>query len=83
MSVCVHTNDSSLPASLNREVEHYTSSAQKAILFIPITPIPTFFMDLYMFHWETDGWIKSNVCHFIDHFTAKAMADRLVLMPKH
>jgi len=78
-----HTDDSSLSASLNCEADHYASSAQKLISLIPIAPVPTFFMDLYTFHLETDGWIKSNIHHFVDHFTAKATADRLALMPKH
>ena len=78
-----HTNNFSLPASLNREADHYASAAQKVISSIPIAPIPTFFMDPYTFHWETDGWIELNVCHFIDHFNAKATGDRLALMPKH
>jgi hypothetical protein len=78
-----HTNNTSLSTSLNREANHYTSVVQKVISSIPIAPVSIFFMDLYMFHWETDGWIKSNIRHFVNHFTAKATADRLVLMPKH
>jgi len=78
-----HTNDASLSASLNREADHYASSAQKVISSIPIAPVPTFFMDPYTFHRETDGYIESNLRHFIDHFTAKQTADRLALMPKH
>jgi hypothetical protein len=78
-----HTNDTSLSASLNREADHYASSAQKVISSISIAPVPTFFMDPYMFHWETDGWIESNIRHFVDHFTTKATADRLALLPKH
>ena len=78
-----HTNDDSLPALLNREADHYTSSAQKVISTIPLAPIPTFFMDSYTFYRERDGWIESNIRYYVDHFAAKATADRLALNPKH
>ena len=78
-----HTDDISLPASLNREADHYASSAQKIISSIPIAPIPTFFMDPYTFHREPDGWIESSIRYFVDHFSAKSTADRLALLPKH
>ena len=78
-----HTNENSLPASLNREADFYASSAQKTIPLIPIAPSPTFFMDAYTFHREPDGWIESNIRYFVDHFTAKTTADRLALLPKH
>jgi Reverse transcriptase (RNA-dependent DNA polymerase) len=78
-----HTTDITLPASLNREADHYASSAQKHILSIPAAPIPTFFMDPYTFHREHDGWIESNIRYFVDHFAAKDVANRIALMPKH
>jgi Reverse transcriptase (RNA-dependent DNA polymerase) len=78
-----HTDDISLPAILNSEADHYASSAQKAISSIPLAPIPTFFMNQYTFHRQTDGWIESNIRYFIDHFSAKATAERLALLPKH
>ena len=78
-----HTTDSSLPASLNREADHYASSSQKVIAHIPIAPMPTFFMDSYTFHREPDGWIESNIRYFIDHYLAKATADALAGLHKH
>jgi hypothetical protein len=78
-----HTNDISLPASLNREADHYASQAQKMISSIPIAPIPTFCMDSYTFYREPDGWVESNIRHFIDHFSAIATSDRLALLPNH
>lgn len=78
-----HTTDSSLPASLNREADHYASSSQKSHPSVPVAPIPTFFMDPYTFHREPDGWVESNVRYFIDHFLAKATAEKLALLPKH
>lgn len=78
-----HTTDTSLPASLNREADHYASAAQKTPSSFPIAPIPTFFMDPYTFHRDSDGWIESNVRNFIDHFVAKATADAFALLPKH
>jgi hypothetical protein len=78
-----HTNDTSLPSTLNRQADHYASSAQKFISSIPIAPVPSFFMEPYTFHREPDGWIESNIRHFVDHFSAIATADKLALMPKH
>jgi hypothetical protein len=78
-----HTNDTSLPASLNREADHLASISQKHISAIPLAPIPTFFMDPYTFHREPDGWVESNVRYFIDHFLAKSTASALALLPKH
>jgi hypothetical protein len=78
-----HTNDTSLPSTLNRQADHYASSAQKFISSIPIAPVPSFFMEPYTFHREPDGWIESNIRHFVDHFSAIATADKLALMPRH
>lgn len=78
-----HTNDTILPAVLNREADHLASTSQKHISSIPIASIPTFFMDPYMFHCEPDGWVESNIQYFIDHFIAKSTSDTLALMPKH
>lgn len=78
-----HTTDTTINATLNREADHYASSAQKFIPSIPIAPVPTFFMDRYTFHREPDGWIESNLRYYVDHFSAKATANRLALLPKH
>ena len=40
-------------------------------------------MNPYTFHREHDGWIESNIRYFVDHFLAKATADKLALLPKH
>ena len=78
-----HTNDISLPSSLNHDANHYASSAQKTIISIPIASIPTFFMDPYTFYHQSNGWIESNIQYFVNHFIAKATADKLALLPKH
>jgi len=78
-----HTNDTSLPSTLSWQADHYTSTAQKFIASIPIAPIPSFFMELYTFHCEPDGWIESNICYFVNHFSTITTADRLSLMPRH
>jgi hypothetical protein len=78
-----HTNDVTLPGSLNREADYLASSAQKCITTIPLAPVPTFFMDPYTFYRHHDGWVESNVRYFVDHFSAKSTADALALMPKH
>ena len=78
-----HTSNTTLESALNREADHYASSAQKSISSIPVAPVPTFFMDAYTFYREPDGWIESNLRYFTDHFSAKATANRLALLPKH
>jgi hypothetical protein len=78
-----HTNDITIPASLNREADHLASTSQKYSTSIPIAPIPTFFMDAYTFHRQSDGWIESNIRYFVDIFVAKSTADALALLPKH
>jgi hypothetical protein len=78
-----HMNNTSLSACLNCEADHYAYLVQSFASFIPIAPTPTFFMDPYTFYHEPDGWIKSNIPYYFDHFAAKATADKLALMPKH
>ena len=78
-----HTSNTTLDSALNREADHYASSAQKVIMSIPIAPVPTFYMDPYTFYREPDGWIESNLRYYIDHFSAKATANKLALLPKH
>lgn len=78
-----HTSDTTLSATLNREADHYASSAQKVISSIPIAPSPTFYMDQYTFHREPDGWIESSIRYLVDHFASKDTASRLALLPKH
>jgi hypothetical protein len=68
---------------LNQQADHYASAAQKVISSIPIAPVPSCFMEPYTFHHEPDGWIKLNIRHFINHFSAIATADKLALMPRH
>ena len=45
-----HTSSTTLESALNREADHYASSAQKSISSIPVAPVPTFFMDAYTFY---------------------------------
>jgi hypothetical protein len=78
-----HTDDTSLSTSLNQQADHYTFSVQKFISLIPITPVPSFFMEQYTFHHEPDGWIESNICHYVNHFSAITTANKLALMPQH
>ena len=78
-----HTDELTTPASLNREADHLASTSQKLLSSIPIAPIPTFFMDPYTFHRDSDGWIESNIHYFVDLLTAKSTANALALLPKH
>ena len=63
-----HTHQVNLPSLLNAEADHYASKSQKMINSLHLAPIPTFLMDKYTFFQTKDGWIKFNICSFIDHF---------------
>jgi hypothetical protein len=63
-----HSDDIMLPLRLNTEADHYVSSAQQVIDQIPAAPAPTFLMDDYTFYHTDDGWIKSNICSFINKY---------------
>jgi hypothetical protein len=72
-----HTNEEDIESRLNAEADHYASKAQGVKHIIPLAPILTFTMDDYAFFRNGDGWIKSNIRIFIDHFMAKQMAKAL------
>ncbi|KII90980.1 hypothetical protein PLICRDRAFT_697396 [Plicaturopsis crispa FD-325 SS-3] len=69
-----HSDEVSIPSLLNSEADFYASESQRHLLTIPVAPSPTFFMDTYTFYRERDGWIESNIRHFVDFFLAKQTA---------
>jgi hypothetical protein len=66
-----HTHQVNLPSLLNAEADHYASKSQKVINSLHPALIPMFLMDKYTFFRTKDGWIKSNICSFIDHFITR------------
>ena len=74
-----HTDNTGIGSWLNAEADYYALSAQKATHLIPTAPIPTFSMEDYAFYHDTDGWIESNICMFVDYFFAKQTARTLSL----
>ncbi|KAJ7708993.1 hypothetical protein B0H17DRAFT_916723 [Mycena rosella] len=61
-----HASEVSVPAQMNREADHYASSAQRHLRDVFTAPIPTFFMDKFTFFTRADGWIESNIRTYID-----------------
>lgn len=66
-----HSNETTLPAMMNYESDHYASSSQKHIGKIATAPHPTFMMDDFTFFREHDGWIESNIRNFTDFFNTQ------------
>ncbi|KDR77658.1 hypothetical protein GALMADRAFT_119768 [Galerina marginata CBS 339.88] len=61
-----HSKDGTLETRMNNEADHLASSSQKTFRQLPTAPIPTFFMNTFTFHHKTDGWIESNIPHYVD-----------------
>ncbi|KAJ3512820.1 hypothetical protein NLJ89_g3299 [Agrocybe chaxingu] len=59
-----HTDSTTLPACLNRLVDHLASSSHSP-LPPPSLPLPTFFMDDHMPFHSKNGFIESNLLPFI------------------
>ncbi|KAF7337285.1 hypothetical protein MSAN_02281000 [Mycena sanguinolenta] len=74
-----HSAELTLPAQLNREVDHYASGSQRFLDLVPVAPAPTFMMDTYTLYTTADGWIESNTRNFVDYFLAEAAAAKLEL----
>jgi hypothetical protein len=72
-----HTDKRSLALLLNSEAVHYASQAQNAVHVLPIAPIPTFYMEDFALYCDSDGWIESNICIFVDYFMARQTAKLL------
>ena len=61
-----HTHLNNTEAELNREADHYATSAQRHYTSIPTAPIPTFYMDDYTFRTRSFGWIETNIKTYIE-----------------
>jgi hypothetical protein len=72
-----HTSDLGIGSRLNAEADHYAVTAQNATQIIPTAPIPTFFMEDYVFYRDFDGWIETNIRVFVDYFLARQTARAL------
>ena len=55
-----HTLANSIPARLNDKAEHHATRAQTNFFGTPSAPIPTFFMDDYTLHNDSNGWMEIN-----------------------
>ena len=61
-----HSAESSIPSILNSSAIHYASKSQHILHSLPHAPLPTFFMDRFIFFTSSDGWIESNIQSFTD-----------------
>src|SRR6266567_1335081 len=66
-----------LETRMNNEADSLASSYQKIFKELPEVPSPTFHMNDFTFHSPTDGWIESNIPHYVDlkmaHQTATSL----------
>jgi hypothetical protein len=72
-----HAETTLVPSILNHNADHYASRAQHNISSIIESPIPTFFMDPFIFFTPADGWIESNIRSFTDHSLARLTLHKL------
>ncbi|EDR05378.1 uncharacterized protein LACBIDRAFT_329822 [Laccaria bicolor S238N-H82] len=72
-----HSDPSTLEARMNGEADFLATSSQKIYAELPHAPIPSFFMNDFTIYSQTDGWIESNVMHFIDILMARKTATAL------
>jgi hypothetical protein len=61
-----HSDDDTLEARMNDEADLLATSSQKIFKELPESPPPTFHMNDFTFHSPVDGWIESNIPHYID-----------------
>lgn len=61
-----HSKDDTLETHMNNEADFLASTSQKIFKELPELPPPTFHMNDFTFHNPTDGWIETNIPHYID-----------------
>jgi hypothetical protein len=61
-----HSKDHTLETRMNNEADFLASSSQKIYKDIPEIRPPTFHMNNFTFYSLTDGWIESNIPHYVD-----------------
>ena len=61
-----HSTDSSIESKMNNEADILASSYQRRYVELPVAPLPTFFMNAFTYFSRTDGWIESNIGHYVD-----------------
>ena len=61
-----HLHDNTLETRMNNEADHLATSSQKIYKELPELPSPTFHMNDFTFHNPTDGWVESNIPHYVD-----------------
>jgi hypothetical protein len=51
---------------MNNEADYLASTSQKIFKELPEAPAPTFHMNDFTFYSPTDGWIETNIPHYVD-----------------
>ncbi|KAF8157253.1 hypothetical protein B0H34DRAFT_798547 [Crassisporium funariophilum] len=61
-----HSNDKSMETRMNNEADHLASLTQKIYKELPQIQPPTFRMNDFTFFNTQDGWIESNIAHYVN-----------------
>lgn len=61
-----HSDDNTLETRMNDEADSLATSSQRIYKELPEAPPPTFYMNDFTFHNPTDGWVESNIPHYVD-----------------
>jgi hypothetical protein len=78
-----HSSSPTLEARMNEEADYYASSSQQIAYKLPIFSPPTFYMNEYTFFRDGDGFIESNISHFVDTYSAIFKARELSIGHGH
>ncbi|KAF8876370.1 hypothetical protein CPB84DRAFT_1689179 [Gymnopilus junonius] len=72
-----HTDNSTIPANLNRLVDHLATQSHHTALPPPTLSPPTFMMDDFTLHSTLHGFVESNIFTFIDSLLATSVSSTL------
>jgi hypothetical protein len=61
-----HSKENTLETRMNNEADLLASSSQKIYKDIPEIQPPTFHMNKFTFYSPMDGWIESNIPHYVN-----------------
>jgi len=72
-----HSEIDTLETRMNNEADFLATSSQKVFKELPEQLPPTFHMNDFMFYNPSDGWIETNIPHYVDLKLAHQMATTL------
>jgi len=72
-----HSENDMLETRMNNEADSLATTSQKIFKELPEVPFPTFHRNDFTFYSHTDGWIETNIPHYVDlkiaHQTATSL----------